>query len=77
MSRTDKILEDHNLKYEDLTDDERETINVMTSAIEKGQLTIPKIREHLEVMKEAVEMKLSVVGHESKEDIFLKARLRY
>ena len=72
----DELLEKAGLKYEDLNPSERETLNVWMEALQKGALSIEKIREYITSMKEAVEMELtkSKLGH--KQDLFLKARLR-
>jgi len=72
----DKILERNNLKYEDLTSEERETLGTWTEALQQGKISVEKIRDYLQVMKASVEQELSKIGHESKQDIFLKARLR-
>ena len=72
----DEILTRFNLKYEDLNTAERETLNTMLASLSKNELTIAKIKEYIESMRDAVEDDLTKVGHESKQDIFLKARLR-
>lgn len=72
----DEILQKYNLKYDDLTPVERETLNSWISNLEQGQLSTEKLKDYIHTMKEAVETELTKVGHESKQDIFLKARLR-
>lgn len=72
----DKLLEKYNLKYEDLNPSEKETLNVWMDALQKGQLSIEKIKEYINSMKEAVESELSKCDLGSKQDLFLKARLR-
>lgn len=72
----DKILEKYNLKYEDLGSDEKETIHSWMSRLQEGQMSLEKVRDYIESMKMSVESELTSVSHNSKQDIFLKARLR-
>lgn len=72
----DKILEKFGLKFEELKAPERETLNMWMEALEKGQLSIPKIKEYIGSMKEAIERELCKHDLGSKQDLFLKARLR-
>ena len=64
------------LRYEDLKLEERETLNNWMQALGKNALSIPRIKEYIHSMRDGVEQELTKVGHNSKEDIFLKARLR-
>ena len=70
------LLEKYGLKYEDLNVVERETYNSKLSEIQKSGMSVEKIKTYIHTMKESVELELTKVGHESKQDIFLKARLR-
>lgn len=72
----DKLLEKFNLKFEDLNLDERETLNTWVEAIQKAQVTPERVREFVVTMREAVEKELTKTDHNTKQDIFLKARLR-
>lgn len=72
----DKLLEKFNLKYDDLNPFEKETLNTMLQAVQKGQISIPKLRDYISQMKYAVENELTKVDFGSKQDTFLKARLR-
>jgi hypothetical protein len=72
----DKILERFGLKYEDLNAVEKETLNNWLNALSQNNLTIEKIREYIKAMKESVERELTKTDHNTKQDIFLKARLR-
>lgn len=72
----EEILEKAGLKYEDLNASEKETINVWLDALQKGQLTVEKIRGYISSMKDAVEQELCKHNVGSKQDLFLKARLR-
>ena len=69
-------MEKAGLKYEDLNASERETLNVWMEALQKGQVSVEKIKEYIDLMKEAVEQELSKSELGSKQDLFLKARLR-
>lgn len=72
----DQILERLGLKYEDLTSSEKETLNGWLDNLEKSKVTIDTIKAHVSAMREAVERELTKTDHNSKQDIFLKARLR-
>jgi hypothetical protein len=72
----DEILKKYGLKYEDLNATEKETLNTWLVALQQGQLTIDKIKDYLKTMRDGVEQELTKIGHENKQDIFLKARLR-
>jgi hypothetical protein len=72
----DDLLKKYGLKYEDLNSMERETYNTRLNDIQKSALSIEKIKDYIKTMKESVEQELTKIGHESKQDIFLKARLR-
>lgn len=72
----DKLLERFNLKYDDLNPEERETLNSWIAAIEKSKVTPTRVRDYISSMKSAVERDLGKTDHNTKQDIFLKARLR-
>lgn len=72
----DELLKKFNLKYEELTPDERISFHTMLDAIQEKSLTVEKIKEYITNMKYAVEQELVKTGHENKQDIFLKARLK-
>ena len=76
MGALDDILQQHNLKFDDLTPVERETAFSMVEALQKSELTIQKIKDYIHTMRDSVEIELTKIGHENKQDIFLKARLR-
>lgn len=76
MAVMDEILERVGLKYSDLNQAERETLTSWSKALQQKQLTVSGIKEYIEAMRFSVEKDLTNVGHNSKEDIFLKARLR-
>ena len=72
----DEILKRYNLKYEDLDKSERETLHSWMEAIDKNKLTLEGVKSYISSMRDSVEVELTKIGHNSKEDIFLKARLR-
>lgn len=72
----DEILHRLGLKYEDLTFAEKDTLQTWTKSLEQKKLTIEIIKEYVSGMRFAVERELTQIGHNSKQDIFLKARLR-
>ena len=76
MSLIDDLLKKYNLKYEELTPDERITFHTMLDAIEGKSLSIEKIKDFIISMKYAVEQEIVKVGNNNKQDTFLKARLK-
>ena len=72
----DKILEKFNLKYEDLTEAERETLNQWTDTLSNNSMTVDMIKTYIMRMREAVSIKLSDASLSSKADSILKARLQ-
>lgn len=72
----DELLKQYNLKYEDLNAPEKETLKTMLASMKQNVLTTDRIREYIHSMKEAVEQELTQFGLGSKQDLFLKARLR-
>ena len=72
----DEILEKSGLKYEQLTALEKETLNTWMDALQKGQISVEKVREYITSMKEAVEQELTKFDLDPNQDLFLKARLR-
>ena len=72
----DNLLEKLGLKYEDLNSVEKETLNSWMDALSKSQITLETVRTYISSMKDSVEQELTQIGHEKKQDIFLKARLR-
>lgn len=72
----DKILQKYGLTYDDLTTAEKATLDTWVKALQQKQITVSVVKKHIHEMKESVERELTQIGHESKQDIFLKARLR-
>jgi len=76
MTILDTLLKDSGLKYEDLNVSEKETLNTWMETLEKNVMSLEKVRGYITSMKEAVEQELTKSNLKSKQDTFLKARLR-
>lgn len=72
----DELLEKFGVKYEDLNTVERETVYAWEEALAKNELTLVKVKEFIQTMRDSIENELSVSSLGSKQDMFLKARLR-
>lgn len=79
----DEILTKLNLKYENLSKEEQDTLNTWINSLQQGALTVDKIREYIRSMKEQVEQDLSTSPTNLfmhlfgwRRDYLLKARLR-
>lgn len=72
----DELLTKVGLKYEDLNIDEKETLTSWMEALQKNQLSVERIKEHIMFMRESVENELTKHNLNPKQDLFLKARLR-
>lgn len=72
----DKILERLGLKYEDLNQQEKETLQTWIESLQKNRITVESIRKYIISMRESVENELTKSDIGSKQDLFLKARLR-
>lgn len=71
-----KLLEKHNLKFEELTPAERETFYSWQEAQEKAVITVDKIVTYIRNMRDGVDSELAKSDLNQNQDIFLKARLR-
>ena len=81
----DEILKRYGVKYEELEDVEKETLNTWLDALKQGQITIEKVREYLRAMRDSVELTLEsepefiqvfIFKIRNDKNILLKARLR-
>lgn len=72
----DEFLKRFNLKYEQLTPVERETLNHWMSALQQGAVDVEKIKIYIAAMRAGVENQLCRHEVQDKEDTYLKARLR-
>lgn len=72
----DDILNKFGLKYEDLNSMEKETLNNWLQGLNKGEITLGRIKDYLSAMRDSVEQELAETKHNTRQDIFLKARLR-
>jgi histidyl-tRNA synthetase len=76
MSIIDDLLQKTGLKYEDLNVAERETLQSWMEALGKNQLNLESVKQYITSMKESVEQELTKTDLNTKQDLFLKARLR-
>jgi len=72
----DQILERIGLKYEDLSGVEKETLRKWMEDLGKSQIGIENIKTYVDSMRDSVAEELTKTGHGTKQDLFLKARLR-
>jgi len=72
----DEILARVGLKYDDLEPPERETLNVWLQALQQSQVNPEKLKGYISSMRESVENELTKSDLGTKQDLFLKARLR-
>lgn len=82
----DEILNKFGIKFEELTGEERKTLETWTQALTAGQLTMESVREYLRAMKDSVEEALEsepeivyllgIFKVANRNHVFLKARLR-
>lgn len=81
----DQILSKYNLKYEDLTTSEKETLTSWVSTLNKNELTMDKVRDFISNMRDGVSHELEnepeyiwvfIFKFENRRQILLKARLR-
>jgi len=81
----DELLERFDLKYEQLSSVERETLLSWMDALNRNQLTTDKIQQYINVMRDAVDQELVnepefnylfIFRVPNRKQILLKARLR-
>lgn len=72
----DEILQKFGLKFEDLSTAERDTLNQWMQSLSKQTLSVDLIRGYIANMRATVEDELSKSDLNTKQDLFLKARLR-
>lgn len=76
MAVMDEILQKAGLKFDDLTIAERDTLFDWSKSLQSKQLTVGSIKSYIQSMRFSVERELTETGHNSKQDILLKGRLR-
>lgn len=76
MSIINDILERVGVKYEDLTKEEEQTLQTWLVRLQQKEFNINNIKEYIVAMRQSVEKEVSETSHNSKQDLFLKARLR-
>jgi hypothetical protein len=72
----DDILERYGLKYEDLIEEEKKTLNKWMNDLNSSELTLDSVKLYISQMKLAVEEELTKAENNNKQDTYLKARLR-
>lgn len=72
----DEVLERAGLKFDDLTKVERETLYSWMDSLKKSGLSIENIKQYISSMRGSVEEELCDASLGTKQDLFLKARLR-
>jgi hypothetical protein len=76
MNLMDEMLKKYNLSYDDLNPEETETLNTWLAALNQGEVNLERIKDYIDAMKDGVEQELTKYDLGSKQDLFLKARLR-
>ena len=70
------LLKAKNINYDDLNTAEKETLETWLKAAQNSELTLTKVSEYVQTMKDAVAADLAAHSIPSEQDIFLKARLK-
>lgn len=71
-----QLLKQRNIKYENLTTAEKETLENWEKALKATQVTPEKIRDYIGAMIAGVENELAAYDLPKEKDLLLKARLR-
>lgn len=64
------------VNYDEMTKEEQKTLHEWLDAFRKNELTVAGIKSYIVTMRDSVELELTNTSISSKEDIFLKARLK-
>lgn len=72
----DEILKRFDLKYEDLTTAEKDTLSGWIVALQNNAVTTESVRMYFAQMRRGVEEELTKHNLSKEQDLFLKARLR-
>lgn len=70
------LLDRFNVKYEDLTTAEKDTLEQWSKALASKELTLSDVKDHIRVLIEGVERELANYNLDKNQDLFLKARLK-
>lgn len=76
MTIMEEILQEYGLKYEELTEGEKQEVHAMVGAIQESQVTPETLKDSIKAMRVAVEQELVKPDTDTKQDLYLKARLR-
>jgi len=71
-----KLLDKINLKYEDLTEDERRTYNEWDSAFSRPDVSIDDLKKFLPTYLDGLENQLNDYANSKEKDIYLKSAIR-
>jgi hypothetical protein len=75
-NQLNKLLEKLNLKWEDLTEEERKTYNSWASVLSSPSVTIEELKKFIPVQIETLEGQQNRYDNSKDKDLFLKAQLR-
>lgn len=72
----EEILTRMNLKYEELTKEEKDTLVQWTESLTKSTISLEQVKTYIRSMRDAVENELCKHDLGRNQDLYLKARLR-
>lgn len=70
------LLKQFGLRFEDLNSVERESFFNLVESVKTNDLTLDKLKDRIEMMRESVIMEVSNYKNGSTQDIYCKARIR-
>lgn len=66
----------HGVRYDEMSKDERATLDSWLQSLSKSQLTLDKVKVFIHQMRDAIEIEFMKVDLTPNQEIFLKARLK-
>ena len=76
MSMINDILERVGLKFEDLTSEEEKTLQSWLVKLDQKGFNVNNVKEYIVAMRKSIDNEVSETTHGTKQDLYLKARLR-
>ena len=76
MNPMDRILQRLGLKFDDLTSAERETLMGWMDALKSNQINVSVVKDFVHSLRDNIEGEIVKVENGTKQDTYLKARLR-
>ena len=76
MSVLHNLLEKLNLKYEDLTAEEKKTYDEYTQVLSQPEITIDDLKKFIPTQLERLESEQNDYRNSKEKDLFLKAQIR-